>query len=192
MNPVEQLREDWGKLESRLRAQPDFHPACDTCTDGVCCQEPVFSDYVEVDDILARLTPEQTKDLKHAVLLWYQGAKAFFLHLEQEGIAFPYRLGCVSCPFLKQGRCSIYAFRPIACRSHYALENPQGCLMPARAQQKYACFEQCKPFQAIAVRYVFAVGTLKTDHFGLLIYNRLCDTNEESKAAHGYQVEEKV
>lgn len=190
MNPVEQLRADWEDLHERLREpKNNFHPACDHCTLDACCYEPVFSDYGEVDDILSRLSPEALEKLKFDILVWREGARNYF-HLPQEGIAFPYRTGEVACPFLKGGRCSIYEHRPLACRSHYALSNPEGCKMPARAEQKYACFEQCVPYQKIALKYVFAMRSLQTDHFGLLIYNRLYGKTEESKAAHGYELEE--
>jgi len=32
-----------------------------------------------------------------------------------------------SCPFLKNGRCSIYDRRPMACRTHFSTEDPSHC-----------------------------------------------------------------
>ena len=31
------------------------------------------------------------------------------------------------CPFLDNGSCSIYQHRPLACRSHFSIRNPEQC-----------------------------------------------------------------
>ncbi|WP_018973149.1 YkgJ family cysteine cluster protein [Rudaea cellulosilytica] len=41
-----------------------------------------------------------------------------------------------ACPFLKQGRCSIYAHRPVACRQHFALTATAHWCAPERCSQE--------------------------------------------------------
>jgi len=41
------------------------------------------------------------------------------------------------CPFLKNNRCSVYEVRPLYCRSHYAVSNPELCRTDVRGVQAY-------------------------------------------------------
>lgn len=41
-----------------------------------------------------------------------------------------------ACPFLKQGRCSIYAHRPMACRQHFALTATAHWCAPGRCHKE--------------------------------------------------------
>ena len=190
MTPIETLRADWDTFHAALRKTGNFNPACDTCTHSACCYEPVYSDQIEVDDILSRLTPEQRSELIEAVHRWHKRATlSGVLLLEEKGAAFPYRDASLPCPFLKDGRCSIYEHRPLACRAHYALANPDNCKMPARRTQKYAMWEQNDSYLNILMKYALAVGLLKIDHLGLQLYNRLFGANERSSAASQYIIE---
>ena len=193
MNPhVEELRRDWEKFHQKLRLpQNDFHPACDNCKLDACCYEPVFADAFEVDDILSRLTPGQLIALKLDVWKWHERAKHMFT-LGRENIAFTWRDARVPCPFLHEGRCGIYEIRPLACRAHYALHNPELCKMPHRREQKYLMLDHDETYQMIALKYAVGIRRLLADHFGLILYNRLFQRNEESASAEGYEVAEET
>jgi Fe-S-cluster containining protein len=190
VNPIEQLRDDFDKLLARGRAAKEnkFQPACDQCQLDACCYEPVFADKQEVADILSRLSPERIVMLKLDVTKWLLRAKPL-LQRAKEGLAFDYRDAAIRCPFLFWGRCSIYAFRPFSCRSHFALSNPENCKMPARKEQKYAMWKFDRSYREIIIKYMAAIGGIEIDHLGLLIYNELFGFNEESAAAEKYQIE---
>lgn len=38
----------------------------------------------------------------------------------------------VPCPFLADGRCAVYALRPLSCRAHHSTDDPRGCSEPLR------------------------------------------------------------
>ena len=137
--------------------------ACHRCQACWCCYEPAYADEREVDYMLEALTPAQISEVAETTSRWLDLAKPM-LHQEKPN-ALAWRRLDVPCPFLKNGRCMVYARRPSGCRTFFALNDPDNCKMPARAHQ---LFTEFAPLQtcAISMPFILAVKEVTMDHLG--------------------------
>lgn len=87
--------------------------SCFTCTKDYCCHGKKTIDVsgIELKELKKFITPENMKRAKAQIT-----AKALTGHY--------------TCPFLEDGRCSIYNNRPIACASYGVISDPEGCKDP--------------------------------------------------------------
>lgn len=93
-----------------------------------CCSEPVYSDNDEAAYIVSRLNPAQVSALTLALERWLEAARASGLLDVLKPAVNIHTAMRVKCPLLsEEGHCSIYAFRPGACRSHNATGHPKWC-----------------------------------------------------------------
>ena len=114
-------------------------PCCAGCFH--CCREPVYSTLSEVRDLLELLTDEEREEVKTKTSAWLERFLAAGYKEQIEPGAFDYRRLNLWCPLLKNGLCSAYERRPLACRVHIAYESSKGCEDDnLRPKQKFATF----------------------------------------------------
>jgi Fe-S-cluster containining protein len=153
--------------------------ACHRCQACWCCYEPAYADEREVDYMLEALTPAQISEVAETTSRWLDLAKPM-LHQEKPN-ALAWRRLDVPCPFLKNGRCMVYARRPSGCRTFFALNDPDNCKMPARAHQ---LFTEFAPLQtcAISMPFILAVKEVTMDHLGAFLARKLLRVEVQSGA----------
>ncbi len=107
-----------------------------------CCKEPTYVEKREAAWVLWQLTATQRDELKARVTTWWREFQAAGFHRksgdeETHPWMFRYRSRNLYCPLLAAGECSVYAQRPIACRTHFAVGDPIRCFsdVERRAQQ---------------------------------------------------------
>jgi hypothetical protein len=57
----------------------------------------------------------------------FEAADGYLPDEEGGALEVEYWAAQLACPFLEQGRCSIYPARPFACREHHVLSDPRLC-----------------------------------------------------------------
>lgn len=101
-----------------------------------CCREPVYCSDAEVEYLVSALTPEQkvvvTARLKES-LAKFRAAGMFDYDLPP---VMKWLELNIQCPLLEDGACMVYERRPISCRSHSAVGNPDDCTN-SRENQHY-------------------------------------------------------
>jgi Fe-S-cluster containining protein len=114
------------------------------CSKGCffCCKEPAYCSESEIRYALELLTEEQKKAVVEKTLAWIEKFFGSEFVKQREPDAVEYRRLCLWCPLLaKDGTCSVYDRRPLACRLHYAHGSPEGCKDDdKRSDQKFALF----------------------------------------------------
>lgn len=107
------------------KAVEEFGPAaCSTCRKPTCCWQKVDAYDSEMKQVARAI--EDNEPAKARVRQW---AQSFVLlpRAVQVAAGAYFRLHR-PCPFLVAGRCSIYAIRPVACRTHFSFsESPRDC-----------------------------------------------------------------
>lgn len=113
-----------------------------TCRAGcsACCHQLVMTTMAE-----ARATAELIHDLPEAELRrlelslegWLSATSDLRRRLQEaaddelepvvEAIASDYWRKRIPCPFLREGLCAVYEVRPLACRHHFSLSDPELC-----------------------------------------------------------------
>jgi Fe-S-cluster containining protein len=107
------------------KAVEEFGPAaCSTCRKPTCCWQKVDAYDSEMKQVARAI--EDNEPAKARVRQWAQS----FVLLPRAVQVAPgaYFKLHRPCPFLVAGRCSIYAIRPVACRTHFSFsESPRDC-----------------------------------------------------------------
>lgn len=175
----------------RLKQQATEHgSACQRCTTPHCCSEPVWTDRCEVEHIISSLTPEQIEELKPKVKAWMEKASASgMLNIDinnkenqaSNGVTFSAQWWAnvnTPCPLLKDGRCSVYSLRPMACATFFAgRQEPEVC---ANVTVKRETLEFADEIYSGIMQALYVVHQSKRvdmDHLGVLLYNLLFNNN---------------
>lgn len=87
-----------------------------------CFDNPHGVGTVEIHRIIPRLCAEQKKQIEAYFHEWSQLSQQH-THLRQQAWKKQGR----PCPLLKEGKCSVYDVRPLACRSFFSVHNPDWC-----------------------------------------------------------------
>lgn len=147
---TESLSEAYALLDGLASATAQAYPTslCQAGC-GACCQYPTglftiaAKEWQHIEAHLAEAWPaEQRRALAQEALKAYGGWWQHLVLLAQSGFlemlaAMPFfTMAGKACPFLKQGRCSIYAARPYACRA-FGLTAVRAGL--AKVPRLYAC-----------------------------------------------------
>lgn len=116
--------------KSSIETGVEMKLPCDECK-GQCCTFPVFSneEWNAVSKSVAVPPMTVINQIKHtgSYRKEQNGSLAVMIHLPNG-----------ACPFLKNGKCSIYYLRPKVCRDYGMVENlPCAYLYPENAKQKH-------------------------------------------------------
>lgn len=102
-----------------------------------CCYEPVYASTAEVRHMLEELSVADYARVMINTEKALEKLKPTGLMEKDMPPVMEWLQQRVPCPFLKDGACSIYDRRPIACRSHNAVGSPVLCAGPHRLMQQY-------------------------------------------------------
>lgn len=103
---------------------------CDECK-GKCCTYPVFTGAEWKAVTLSFVVPPMTQinQIKHM---------SSYVKEQNGSLAVMAFLPNGNCPFLKNGKCSVYYLRPKVCRDYGVVENlPCAYVYPEKAAQKH-------------------------------------------------------
>lgn len=155
-----------------------------------CCKESVYSTTSEVSYALQMLTSEQAAEVTYKTMEWLKRFRQSGQAQRVEPKATEYRSFNLWCPLLaKDGTCSVYDRRPLACRLHLAFETNAGCKEDSkRQQQKFALFPglgeslMCEHLESMKGE------TDTADHLGLLLAKALLNIDEPSNARMKFSI----
>jgi Fe-S-cluster containining protein len=155
LQTAEVLREESDRrIGDRIRALPQGGAEI-RCRAGcfACCHQLVVVSPLEAHAIAeyVQAHPELREALRGRVEAWRARLAAepeLAEHLEEfekeEGyvsgeqggaLETEYFLARIPCPFLDEGRCSIYPVRPFGCREHFVLSDPALCAQDLQAPE---------------------------------------------------------
>lgn len=157
-------------------------PSCFGCDQCHCCYEPAFCDDAEADAIIAAIPASELEGVKERAEQWQEKIGPF-LH-EQQPSAYPYQSAGIACPLLKNGRCLVYASRPMGCRTFFALKPPEFCQMPIRIEQQHAIFPESHAVHDAFLEYAGGKTSMEMDHIGAFLVRRLLGKPEFTTGAH--------
>lgn len=168
------------------------NPVKPCCSKGchTCCSEALTVADAEVKNILEHYPPEKLDALKARTADWMESFRPFQRAPTKDGLinGFAYLLADIKCPFLEGGLCSIYEHRPFSCRVYFAAGNPEHCKMPHRITQQIADYNYTDPrFATGYFDTMMNEGSIRMDHLGVLLYNRLFDQNELTSVSVLYE-----
>lgn len=177
---------------SRNNPASDFNPPCKAGCFW-CCYEALFVSEHEVDYILASMTPTQIEELKPRLINWLECSKEMMKLPYSDNIGITYRLANIPCPLLVEGKCSVYATRPLGCRTFFAHSHPENCEMPMRTKQKFAEFARPdnKPnaLDKAQMRWMLNFEKHETDHMGIMLARKILGMDIRSAAAQAFIAE---
>jgi Fe-S-cluster containining protein len=150
-----------------------------------CCREPVYVYEHEVHYMLGCLTPEEIEALKPKVKIAIDTLEASGLLEEIEPKVWGWRPLNMWCPLLKDGLCSVYQNRPLACRAHIAIGPSHHCEdNELRRQQKFLNTPDLN--RHVSQRIMFGSleedGEACSDHLIVLLAEILLGRNVKSSA----------
>jgi len=152
-----------------------------------CCIEPVMVEVREVEHALGRMTPQLRARVKERTYAWL--AKVLpsgLLNVEHPSV-FKWRALSAPCPFLEFGQCSIYADRPLGCRSHTAVGPKEGCYdEEKRKEQIYLQSEELNI--AMMQMAVERWSDLEFNNLGVVLAKILCDLDIECADAQRVEI----
>jgi Fe-S-cluster containining protein len=128
--------------------------------------------------MLQGMTKEQIETLKERAAQWLKQALPF-LSVPLVS-SFRYLKADIKCPFLKGNLCSVYERRPMSCRTHFAIGNPEHCKLPHRPNQLILQFQfTAGGWPALWIKW-FTSHITQLDHIGLHLHNLLFGTEIKS------------
>lgn len=165
LGPLEAYRRSQQRHDSRLAAAPDSSTLACAAGCSWCCHFSVDVRPVEVFHILDFIERHWTPQERDRLRAEIQANSAILQPLDEFE-----RMQCnVKCPFLTDGRCSIYPARPQTCRNYHATD-AAGCRQSFEEPDNFEIDPEFAP-------YVYQAGGAHVDAF--------------SKAMHdaGYDIE---
>lgn len=160
-----------------------------TCKEGCfsCCKEPVYVERQEVDLMLAGLSEAERAEVAEAARQWLDKANAAGVLQMSESDAHKYREAKLWCPFLKDGRCRVYADRPIACRGHITDQSRRGCEDDERRRKQTFIYMpdlvEAATMQVLAVSSEAGGSMVEFDHLGIHLARALLGSKQRSGIA---------
>lgn len=113
-----------------------------TCRKGcdACCHQMVMTTMAEAREAarwIRAQSPEEQERLVASLHQWHEASAPLRRRLQEgadddlealvDGLATEYWAQRIPCPFLTAGSCSIYEARPLICRHHFSLSDPELC-----------------------------------------------------------------
>lgn len=145
-----------------------------------CCSEPLYVDEREADLILEHLPAEHRELIEENIAAWLSKAAPFLERSEPPG-AWEWREIDNPCPLLIDGLCSVYAHRPMGCRTFFALANPENCAMPMRKEQKFACWSN-EQLAMMFLPFIKDEERVCGDHLGVFLAQKVLGLEVRSGA----------
>lgn len=163
-----------------------------TCKAGCfhCCREPVYADREEAVHIIEGI--DDRTELTAAVQKWWDaffgnGLETISPHEQTDNRGLMrYRAARLWCPLLKEGLCSHYSRRPIACRLHLATGSAIRCADDKlRNTQKFAQLQENVDAMREAMRIECdnaPQALFQYDHLGVWLAHLLLGKTERTAA----------
>lgn len=174
------------RLLKRKKVSP---PCCSGCFH--CCREAVYCTDAEVRLMLLHVKSEDVSRITFALHQWGTRFKALPFKDSKEPPALEYRAAWLWCPFLIDGKCSVYEHRPLACRMHVAIESARGCVEDKlRAQQKFALFPALG--EVLGLKHIKTLRpgeSITYDHLGVLLYKEVYGEDRPTKSRIRFSVQ---
>jgi Fe-S-cluster containining protein len=146
-----------------------------SCSAGCfhCCKEPAYVSNFEAREVVRHIRSENMPEVILSTKEWAQKFESRpDLTAEREPHVTPWRSADLWCPLLKDGKCSVYAHRPIACRGHCALGPAELCASDAtRTQQTFAMAPQV--IQRATIPLLEHYDELEFNHLGCFLSEML-------------------
>jgi Fe-S-cluster containining protein len=169
-------------LMGRIRRTTELMGRPITCLGkkcSACCYEPVYADWLEVDHILGRATPQLRKQVKQRTVEWLAKVEPSGLLDEQQPNVIKWRELKAACPFLEADECTVYKDRPSACRQHCAVGPVERCVDDSlRGTQLFMMSPEVD--QKLAVAMMETGKFLRQDNLGVLLADILLKKNVPS------------
>lgn len=131
-----------GEYERPDPARRRLRVSCNQCTTPFCCNQQVDIDLAEALVLfrwaLEHARPQLQEALRRGHELHQRQGRRRDPHpapMSEDESFFRRR---VPCPFLSQGRCTVYRVRPWPCRTHYMAGNPLKCRDQLQPAETYA------------------------------------------------------
>ncbi len=143
--PYASMADFYRDVERNLAVVLDTYAAeghAPTCRKGcdACCHQLVMTTMAEAREaarwIRSQPVPEQER-LAVSLEQWLEATEVLRRRLQEgadaeletlvDGLATEYWAQRIPCPFLQAGSCSMYAARPLICRHHFSLSDPELC-----------------------------------------------------------------
>lgn len=155
-----------------------------------CCFEPAHVTRQEAELLVERLQampPEEKERVRAAAAEWMDRFRAAGLEKLSDPDVFSYRAARLACPFLRNGECSVYSARPIACRGHVAIGDREECQDDARRKNQRFIFVN----EGVAYAYAMVAQEepIVFDHLGVWLAELLLGRQEPSACRRGLMVE---
>lgn len=176
------------KIMEKSLANSDHQPCCKKGCHH-CCHEAAYAETREVEHMIGGLTDEQRARVTKRTETWIEQSVEVRKAKPSEATdfidAFDYLERKIPCPLLEGGLCMVYERRPMSCRTHFAIGNPDDCLMPNRRHQKFALPDYSNPTWGQLFRAWNAPPkTTLLDHIGVHLAQQLLGLTIESSMAH--------
>ncbi|HEY9857829.1 MAG TPA: YkgJ family cysteine cluster protein [Stenomitos sp.] len=143
--PYASMLDFYRDVERNLTVVLDSYAAegmAPTCQKGcdACCHQMVMTTMAEARAAarwIREQSPEEQERLMQSLEQWLAASADLRRRLQEgadedlealvDGLATEYWAQRIPCPFLKGGACSIYEARPLICRHHFSLSDPELC-----------------------------------------------------------------
>lgn len=132
--PINILKEFYTLIDKEINSFPKV------CKKGcfACCYQPIellsFEQATLADFIKNKMSDEQRESIKTKTSVWLDffdenTSNVESLSVEEAFVDFRYRAEGIPfpCPLLSDGKCSVYAVRPLTCRTHFVNDDKKYC-----------------------------------------------------------------
>ena len=155
-----------------------------------CCFEPAHCTRQEAELLVERLRAmpmEEQECVRVAARDWMDRFTAAGLDKKSDPDVFSYRAARLRCPFLKNGECSAYSSRPVACRGHVAVGDREECQDDARRKDQRFIFVN----EGVAWTYAMIAEKepIVFDHLGVWLAELLLGQVAPSACRKGLSIE---
>jgi len=151
-----------------------------TCREGcfTCCKEAVYTTEDAVRHAWDSLPPSEKIAIIPRLAEWVERVNPVIKIKEPH--VLQYRSKNAWCPFLKDGKCTVYSARPGACRTHIAVGPKAHCENDnLRPHQTFASIPGVDLM--LAQHRLGRDGFIEIDHLGVHLYNLLSKHESETK-----------
>jgi Fe-S-cluster containining protein len=153
---------------------------------SACCSEPVYLSEAEARYIVESLTDEQKREVAARASEWLVKVQRL-LNVEEPHVLDWLALRA-PCPLLKDGLCMVYDKRPVSCRIHLAIGDPDDCAtLEGRKHQKYC---QSPEFAKMALQAEVdnEAGVILFDNLGVWLVEMLTGMKVNAATRSGLDV----
>lgn len=161
-----------------------------TCRKGVndcngCCYVQNFVGHHEVQRCLHGMSDEDKEYVKQRTSEWVDKVTpSKFMSIENENdfSAKEFMALGAACPFLRDGKCMVYATRPFNCRVHFAIKDADFCKTAEHQHNQYFLRypDDWPGYMFLLKTSMLAGGEVVFDLIGLHLARMLLDEHHQS------------